>query len=170
METLTARVDDIAKRKLQEDERLAKKAPEDVHREVMQELDRCVHYVNVVVWTRKALTFASEGTLYWNEHWLTWLYPPIRRSSKTSVNTPGTFCEVSDPLILTAFSATEWLFREQSQKVVWRPSLVVTDHRRDDCHRGHAQPLFRLSADLYVASSGRTSWAPPSSSTRAASQ
>ena len=40
METLTARVDDIAKRKLEEDEKLAKKAPEEVHREVMQELDR----------------------------------------------------------------------------------------------------------------------------------
>ncbi|KZV66299.1 hypothetical protein PENSPDRAFT_585490, partial [Peniophora sp. CONT] len=40
METLTARVDDIAKRKLEEDERLTRKAPEDVHREVMQELDR----------------------------------------------------------------------------------------------------------------------------------
>ncbi|VDB99933.1 unnamed protein product [Peniophora sp. CBMAI 1063] len=40
METLTARVDDIAKRKLTGDEKLARKAPEEVHREVMQELDR----------------------------------------------------------------------------------------------------------------------------------
>lgn len=43
METLTARVDDIAKRKLEEDEKLTRKAPEEVHKEVMQELDRCVH-------------------------------------------------------------------------------------------------------------------------------
>ncbi|KZV66286.1 hypothetical protein PENSPDRAFT_94981 [Peniophora sp. CONT] len=51
METLTARVDDIPKRKFEEDERLTRKAPEDVHRE--QTGRSCRN------WT---------DTLYWNEH------------------------------------------------------------------------------------------------------
>ncbi|KAI0033901.1 hypothetical protein K488DRAFT_84450 [Vararia minispora EC-137] len=40
MESLMARVEDIARRKLDSDERLAQKAPETVHRELLQELDR----------------------------------------------------------------------------------------------------------------------------------
>ncbi|KZV66293.1 hypothetical protein PENSPDRAFT_585547, partial [Peniophora sp. CONT] len=55
-ETLTTRVDDIAKRKLQEDEKLARKAPEEVRREVMQELDRFLHYISVLGSTPAALT------------------------------------------------------------------------------------------------------------------
>jgi len=34
------RVDEIARRKLDSDERLSQKSPEDIHRELLQELDR----------------------------------------------------------------------------------------------------------------------------------